>query len=195
LQSVAKTTSQEDINKKEINIMKSIRRILKQISLFLAILMITVLTPYQTALAKMISTETIIDAGRAQEARVYVNSALAREDVMAVLISHGIDMSEAKARVDSLTDSEIVSIADKIEQLPVGAGGFVVGMVIISAIWVFFFVIIPPLLPSNKRKLAKELKFEQRFVNAGICPKCGNDLVVNPKWGIYHCTECGFKER
>jgi hypothetical protein len=173
--------------------MKLIRRMAKPISLLLAILMITVLTPYQTALAKMISTETIIESGRADEARVYVNSVLAREDVMTVLMSQGIDMKEATARINSLSDAEIVSLADNIEQLPVGAGGFVVGMVVILAIWVFLFVILP--MPSNKRKLAKELKFEQRFVNAGICPKCGNDLVVNPKWGIYHCTECGFKER
>ena len=45
--------------------MKGIRRIVKPGSLFLAILMITVFTPYQTVMAKMISTETVIEAGRA----------------------------------------------------------------------------------------------------------------------------------
>ena len=65
--------------------MKRIRRIVKPGSLFLVILMITVFTPYQTVLAKMISTETVIEAGRAHEARMYVNSVLAREDVVASL--------------------------------------------------------------------------------------------------------------
>ena len=85
--------------------MKRIRRIVKPGSLFLAILMITVFTPCQTVLAKMVTTETVIDAGRAYEARVYVNSVLAREDVMTSLISQGIDMTEAKARLDNLTES------------------------------------------------------------------------------------------
>jgi hypothetical protein len=100
--------------------MKSIRRMAKPVSLFLAILMITIFTPYQTVLAKMILTETVIESDRADEARVYVNSVLAREDLKAALMSQGIDMKEAKARIDSLSDTEIVLLADKIEQLPAG---------------------------------------------------------------------------
>ena len=80
--------------------MKRIRKMVKPCSLFLAILMITVFTPCQTVLAKMIATETVIEAGRAHEARMYVNSILAREDVMTSLISQGIDITEAKARLD-----------------------------------------------------------------------------------------------
>ena len=53
----------------------------------------------------MVATETVIEAGRAHEARVYVNSVLAREDVMTSLISQGIDITEAKARLDNLTES------------------------------------------------------------------------------------------
>ena len=75
--------------------MKSIRRMAKPVSLFLAILMITIFSPYQVVLAKMISTETVIESDRAYEARVYVNSVLAREDVMASLISQGIDIGNA----------------------------------------------------------------------------------------------------
>ena len=92
------------IYKKETNDEKD-RRIVKPGSLFLAILMITVITPCQTVLAKMVATETVIGAGRAHEARVYVNSVLAREDVMTSLISQGIDITEAKARLDNLTES------------------------------------------------------------------------------------------
>ena len=124
--------------------MKSIRRILKPVSLFLAILMITILTPYQTALAKMISTETIIDAGRADEARVYVNSVLAREDLKAALMSQGIDMKEAKARIDSLSDTEIVLLADKIEQLP--AGGDPLSTIIGAVVFIFLVLLITDIL-------------------------------------------------
>ena len=129
---------------KRRRIMKRIRRIVKPGSLFLAILMITVFTPYQTVLAKMISTETVIEAGRAHEARMYVNSVLAREDVMASLISQGIDMTEAKARVDNLTDSEIVSLADQIETAP--AGGGAIGIIVGAAVVVFIVLVITDVL-------------------------------------------------
>jgi len=124
--------------------MKRIRRIVKPGSLFLAILMITVFTPYQTVLAKMISTETVIEAGRAHEARMYVNSVLAREDVMTSLLSQGIDMTEAKARVDNLTDSEIVSLADQIETAP--AGGGAIGIIVGAAVVVFIVLVITDVL-------------------------------------------------
>jgi hypothetical protein len=124
--------------------MKKIRRIVKPGSLFLAILMITVFTPYQTVLAKIISTETVIEVGRAHEARMYVNSILAREDVMASLISQGIYMTEAKARVDNLTDSEIVSLADQIETAP--AGGGAIGIIVGAAVITFIVLIITDIL-------------------------------------------------
>ena len=124
--------------------MKRIRRIVKPGSLFLAILMITIFTPYQTVMAKMISTETVIEAGRAHEARMYVNSVLAREDVMASLIYQGIDMTEAKARVDNLTDSEIVSLADQIETAP--AGGGAIGIIVGAAVVVFIVLVITDVL-------------------------------------------------
>ena len=124
--------------------MKRIRRIIKPGSLFLVILMITVFTPYQTVLAKMISTETVIEAGRTHEARMYVNSVLAREDVVASLLSQGIDMTEAKARVDNLTDSEIVSLADQIETSP--AGGGAIGIIVGAAVVVFIVLVITDVL-------------------------------------------------
>ena len=124
--------------------MKSIRRMAKPVSLFLAILMITIFTPYQTVLAKMILTETVIESDRADEARVYVNSVLAREDLKAALMSQGIDMKEAKARIDSLSDTEIVLLADKIEQLP--AGGDPLSTIIGAVVFIFLVLLITDIL-------------------------------------------------
>jgi hypothetical protein len=78
--------------------------------------------PYHSALAKMVRTETVIELNRVQEAREYVNTILAREDVRASLISQGIDIQEAIVRVNSLADSEIISLADQIEKAPAGQG-------------------------------------------------------------------------
>jgi hypothetical protein len=116
----------------------------KPVSLFLAILMITIFTPCQTVLAKMVLTETVMESDRADEARVYVNSVLAREDLKAALMSHGIDMKEAKARIDSLSNTEIVLLADKIEQLP--AGGDPLGTIIGAAVFIFVVLLITDIL-------------------------------------------------
>ena len=124
--------------------MKRIRRIGKPGSLFLAILMITIFTPCQTVLAKMILTETVMESDRADEARVYVNRVLAREDLKAALMSQGIDMKEAKARINSLSDTEILLLADKIEQLP--AGGDPVSTIIGAVVFIFLVLLITDIL-------------------------------------------------
>ena len=124
--------------------MKTIRKMSKPVSLFLAILMITIFTPYQTVLAKMISTETVIESERAYEARVYVHSVLAREDLKAALMSQGIDMKEAKARIDSLSNTEIVLLADKIEQLP--AGSDPISTIVGAAVLIFLVLLITDIL-------------------------------------------------
>ncbi|MFC1876850.1 PA2779 family protein [Thermodesulfobacteriota bacterium] len=124
--------------------MKTLRRLAKPGSLFLAILMITIFTPYQIALAKLISTETVIELGRAHEARMYVNSVLAHEEVKTALISQGIDIKEAEARIFSLTDAEIVSLADQIETAP--AGGSAVGVIVGAAVLAFIVLLITDIL-------------------------------------------------
>ncbi len=112
--------------------MKTIRQAAKPVSLFLTIFMLLMSVPYQSALAAMIETETMIDIARGQEAREYVNTMLVREDVQATLITHGIDPREAKARVDGLSDAEVVRLVDKIEQLPAGGDmGIVTALIII----------------------------------------------------------------
>ena len=111
--------------------MKKIRQAAKPVSLFLTIFMLLMSVPYQSALAAMIGTETMIDIARGQEAREYVNTMLVREDVQATLIANGIDPREAKARVDSLSDAEVVRLVDKIEQLPAGGDMGIVSALII----------------------------------------------------------------
>jgi hypothetical protein len=117
--------------------MKTIRRAAKPVSLFLTVFMLLMSVPYQSALAAMIGTETMIDIARGQEAREYVNSMLVREDVQATLIAQGIDPQEAKARVDSLSDAEVVRLVDQIEQLPAGGD-----MGIISALIIILLLVL-----------------------------------------------------
>jgi hypothetical protein len=120
---------------------KTIRKQGKAASVFLTVIMLLMVLPYQPVLAGMVGTETVLEAARNQEARNYVKSVLAREDVQTVLMGQGIDPLEAKARIDSLSDAEVVRLAEQIEQLP--AGGDAVGCVLAACliICVTLFVI------------------------------------------------------
>jgi hypothetical protein len=122
--------------------MKVIRRNAKLASVFLTILMLSITIPYQSVLAAMIETEAMLNSTREQQARDDINSLLLREDVQNALMAQGINPIEAKARIDSLSDAEVIRIADEINKLPAGAGAMFsgvgppawVGAVIIGAV-------------------------------------------------------------
>ena len=119
--------------------MKAIRKTLKPVSFMVAILMLVISGPFQTALAAMIPTETALDASRGQEARSQIKQLLVREDVRQALIKQGIDPGEAEARIDSLSDTEAIAVADKLDQLP--AGGSTLGVILIIALVVFLVLL------------------------------------------------------
>jgi hypothetical protein len=113
--------------------MRSVRRHTKIIGIVMAVTMLLISTPYQSAIAALIDTETVLDEGQSQEARDYIKQLLAREDVRSALIAQGIDPLEAEARIASLSDSEVIELVDQIEKLPAGQGalGFVIAVLII----------------------------------------------------------------
>ena len=119
--------------------MKVIRLSVKPVSILLVILVLLISGPYQSALAAMIGTETVLDTSRGQEARAYLNQLLARDDVQAALIAQRIDPEEARMRVDSLTDAEAVDIADKMDQLH--AGGGAIEAILVVALIVFLVLL------------------------------------------------------
>ena len=123
--------------------MKTVRRRLKPVSLFLAIFMAMLSMPVQSALAAMVGTEDVLNSGKASDARTTISRLLAREDIQQALIHQGIDPVEAQARVDSLSDEEAVRFAGAIDQLP--AGGFI-GYVIGVAVLVFIILLITDIL-------------------------------------------------
>ena len=120
--------------------MKNMRTLLKPLGVFLAFFMFILAGPYQSAMAAMIETEAVIDANQAQNAREYLNSFLAREDVTNALITQGIDPQEAKIRIDSLTDQEAQFIADKLKQLPAGGDFFVALLIIVFVVFVILLI-------------------------------------------------------
>ncbi len=120
--------------------MRNIRPIVKPVGFFLAIFMFMLSGPFQSAMAAMVGTEAVIDIERAQDARQYLQSFLAREDVKKMLKSHGIDLQEAKNRIDSLTDEEATRVADQLQELPAGGSSFFTVLLIV--VFLVFLVLL-----------------------------------------------------
>ena len=96
--------------------------------------------PCQSILAALIDTETVLDSVRGREARDQLKLFLAREDVQAALTAHGVDPIDAKARIDALSDDEVIRIADQIDQLP--AGGGAIGVLLLVTLALFLLLAI-----------------------------------------------------
>jgi hypothetical protein len=115
--------------------MKNVRMFLKPVGLFLAVFMFLISGPCQSAMAAMIGTESVVDSDRTQDAREYLKSLLAREDVKSALVSQGIDPGEAEYRLDSLTDEEAARFADRLQELPAGGDFFTTLLIVIFVVF------------------------------------------------------------
>ncbi len=124
--------------------MKVIRRAAKPVSIVLTVLMVLLSVPYQSALATMVETETVLGVAQSQEAREYLNEVLSRKDVQTALMAQGVDPLEAQARVASLSDAEAVRLAGQVEHLP--AGGNAIGVIVGAAVLVFIVLLITDIL-------------------------------------------------
>lgn len=120
--------------------MKLLRQKSKPVSVFMTILILLLTVPYQSVFAAMIGTETVIEMSRGQEARDYLNRMMIREDVQMVFTSYGINPLEAKARLDTLSDTEIMRLYDQIEQLPAGGGSLGTAFIAIGVIFIVLFI-------------------------------------------------------
>jgi hypothetical protein len=83
----------------------------------------------------------VLDSVRGQEARDQLKQFLAREDVQAALIAHGVDPMEAKRRINALSADEVIRIVDQIDQLPAGGGAAEALLVIILALFLVLVVL------------------------------------------------------
>lgn len=118
--------------------MNLVRRQLRFFCVSMTILTLLITTPIQPIFAAMVTTESTVGE-RALVSRENLKTILAREDVQRLLMSNGIDPDEAQARINSLSDSEVVSISEKIDNLPAGGNG--IG-VIVGALLIVFLVLL-----------------------------------------------------
>lgn len=109
-------------------------------SVLLIISMVWISLPHGFASAAVINTEAVANSLRGHQARHYIQSVLAREEVQTILMGQGITAEEAKNRIGSLTDREAIRLADEIEKLPAGGDGF--ATLIIASLIVFLVLLV-----------------------------------------------------
>ncbi len=124
--------------------MHPIRKKAQPVAILMIILTMLLSVPYQAAFAALVETETMLDMSRGQEARETLKQFMARKDVRSAIVSQGVDPLEADARLNSLSDAEIIQLADQIDQLP--AGGDVLGLLIAVLVIVVLVLVIMRLM-------------------------------------------------
>ena len=121
--------------------MHAFQKTAKPISILAIILLLLMSTLNHPAAAAMIGTEKLLISDRNQETRSYLQQMMSRKDIQEALVARGIDLQEAKIRIDSLTDSEIEQILEKINDLPAGGIDAAFVLIIVGVIVVLFIIV------------------------------------------------------
>jgi hypothetical protein len=114
--------------------MDKLRRLTKPVSHLVVLGMLALSLHFPAANAAMVGTEAVVNAAEVQQSRERIVSTLNRDDVKTQLMARGVDPSQVQARLDSLTDEEVQTLAAKMDQLPAGGDGL--------GVLVFIFVLL-----------------------------------------------------
>ena len=121
--------------------MHAFQKMARPVSILAVILLLLMSTLNQLAAAAMVGTEKLLISDRNQETRSYLQQMMSRKQIQEALVAHGIDLQEAKIRIDSLTDSEIEQILEKINDLPAGGIDAAFVLIIVGVIVVLFIIV------------------------------------------------------
>jgi hypothetical protein len=124
--------------------MHPIRKKAQPVAILMIILTMLLSVPYQAAFAALVETETLLDMSRGQEARETLKQFMVRNDVRSAIVSQGVDPLEADARLNSLSDAEVIQLADQIDKLP--AGGDALGLLVTVLVIVILVLLIMRLM-------------------------------------------------
>ena len=121
-----------------------IRYIAKPLSVFLIFSFLLLDFTATAAQAGIIGTESVINTFQGEKSRTRITAFLERQEVQEALVQKGIDPTQAKKRVASLTDQEISRICKMLDKLPAGGDG--IGAVVGAVVLIFFVLLITDLL-------------------------------------------------
>lgn len=96
------------------------------ISRMVILCMLVMGLPLQPAFAGIVETDQAVSHELAGQDRARISAFIDGTDILAQLQDQGVTATEAKARVNALSDDETHAIAGKLDQLP--AGGEILGL-------------------------------------------------------------------
>ncbi len=102
----------------------------------------------QAAHAGMIATDAVaaqVTQAEAQSRRANVLATLNRADVAEALAAKGVDMQAARERIASLSDAEVVALADQLDHAPAGSSD-VLGVIV----FIFLVLLVTDILGLTK---------------------------------------------
>lgn len=117
---------------------------LRRTSLTLIFSLMTMWLPIAPVHAALVGTDQIAAAGELSHNRDRVRGFLQRDDVRNMLKQQGVDADVALTRVDAMTDTEVQTVANQLDQLP--AGGEILGILFT----VFIILLITDILGLTK---------------------------------------------
>ena len=91
-----------------------------------------------TASAGVIGTQEYLSATDRAGQIASIQAQLSRADVRAQLENLGVNPADAATRVASLSDQELVAVADRMDSLPAGGDGI---LVVIGIVFVVLFIL------------------------------------------------------
>lgn len=121
--------------------MRTQRTLRSAIATVLAAAMFTVSMPVGVVRAKMVETGPVIDRMEVAARRAEISAFLARSDIRDQLATLGVPADEAAARVASLSDAEVLQIAQKIDELPAGQAGGVSLVVVLLLVIILILIV------------------------------------------------------
>jgi hypothetical protein len=114
--------------------MEQLRRLTQPVAHLVVLGMLALSLHLPAANAALVGTEAVVSAAQAQQDRERVLNTLNRDDVKAQLVARGVDPAQVQARLESLTDEEVQTLAANMDQLPAGGDGL--------GLLVFLFVVL-----------------------------------------------------
>jgi hypothetical protein len=100
--------------------------------LVLTLMAATLATGMQApAMAGLVDNEQLAMQAELQMKRDEVRTVLARDDVRAAMLDYGVNPSDVDARIDNLTEAELLRIQHQLAQLPAGGDGGVLGAILV----------------------------------------------------------------
>jgi hypothetical protein len=81
--------------------------------------------------AGLVDNEQLSVQAELQMKRDEVRTFMARDDVRAALLGYGVSAADVDARIDNLSEAELLRIQHKLAEMPAGGDGGVLGAILI----------------------------------------------------------------